>query len=75
MTEQKNTKCEENQDDIDDVHSEEGDTKKECIRFRVDSEEVLDDREREHLKRDAKKFETIVDRLFDGNQSQDSKEE
>jgi hypothetical protein len=27
------------------------------------------------LKRDAKKFETIVDRLFDGNQSQDSKEE
>ena len=75
MTEQKDTKCKESKDDIDGGKKEEGDTEKECIRFCVDSEEMLDDKEREHLKRDAKKFEPIVDRIFDGNQSHNSVEE
>jgi uncharacterized ferredoxin-like protein len=72
MTEQKDTKSKEGRDDIDGVNKKGEDSEKECVRFCVDSEEVLDDKEREHLKRDAKKFEPIVDRLFDGNQSQNS---
>ena len=73
MTTQKHSKCKKNQDGIDDVNKEEAeDAKKECVRFCIDAEEVLDDKEREHLQRDAKKFESIVDRLFKENQSKNS---
>ena len=72
MTIQKDSKCKENQDGVEDINKEEEeDPKKECVRFCIDAEEVLDDKEREHLQRDAKKFESIVDRLFKENQSEE----
>lgn len=50
-------------------HTEEG-----CSEFCVESEEVLDEKERDRRRRAARKYETLVDRLFDDDDGQDETE-
>ena len=48
-------------DEIDDTDGNE------CYQFLIEGEEMLDDAERECLQKAAKKYEPLIDKLFDEN--------
>ena len=57
------------------VNHAQGDTAENCSEFCVESEEVLDEEERDRRRRAARKYETLVDQLFDDGDGQDQTEE
>jgi hypothetical protein len=75
MTDQDGIKPKQDNDKDHIVNQEEGDTEKKTARFCIESDEMIDDAERERLKRDAKKYEAVVDRLFDEDDCPESTEE
>lgn len=52
------------------IDTNECESERNCTQFCVEIEETINDKERERLCKDAKKYEELIDRLFDENEDQ-----
>lgn len=71
MIDQNCLNSDENEDDSIAIDAEECDAEECFTQFSVETEETMNDAERERWRRNSKKYENLIDRLFDEDEDEE----